>query len=126
MHRNAAAVFMAAAFTSIVACGDGGPSHSQVLSAWNEHLASQPCSNVNFTDVKVTGVTHQENTAEAILSVTGEYTGPSTYALSGLPVMGELFGPCAGFDGFHPGVHSVGRRLIFRKYDTGWKLEEIQ
>jgi hypothetical protein len=106
---------------------DGGLSRGTALAAWNDQMARHPCRNVAFTDAQVTGITQKENVAEALLTVTGHYTGPRARPYE-LPDLGAeaWFGPCAGFTSANPGDQTRQMTLIFQKYDSGWRIEGMQ
>ena len=72
---------------------------------------------VKFTAVKVIRTSIEGNIAEVIVQVTGDWTGSAD--------PGFFAGPCGGFTKSKGNNQSVEKKMIYKKYDTGWQLQRI-
>jgi hypothetical protein len=94
-----------------------GPSKFQVLRDWEYLTRVLDCSkDVRFKKVEVLGTSVSGNQAEVLVRVTGEWIGGAN------PGYFEHM-PCAGFMAQAGKSQFVVRQFIYKKYDTGWRLE---
>lgn len=104
--------------TLLQACGNQGSLPDELIRRdWNNFVNQWPaCSEfVALRELKILGKSIQGNTAEVILQVRGDWIGSSD------PVWYQ--GPCTGFRMEKGFSQTVERKLIYKKYDTGWRLD---
>ena len=65
--------------------------------------------------MKVAGTSVEGASAEVILQISGEWISKRD--------PGYLAGPCWKFSRSRDAKQTVERRLIYRKFDTGWRLD---
>ena len=96
-----------------------GPSGKQVRDDWDGYVRYAEslggCPDVKITDVKVIGTSVEGTSAEVILQVSGDWISKRD--------PGYLAGPCWKFSRSRDAKQTVERRLIYRKFDTGWRLD---
>ena len=127
MMRHGTVPFVSLAFIALAflnaACSPGaaGPSQKQVTDDWNSYVAeaNEDCSqSVKFSSAKVVGTSVEGVAAEVILHVSGDWIRKYE--------PGFFFeGPCKDFrkaKGSHQGVE---RHLRYKRFDTGWRLENV-
>ena len=96
----------------LVSCSSG-PSEDQLFQDYQARM----CKEVKFKDVKKISKRIDGVTAEVIVNVTGDCVGKYDPVFFG--------GPCAGFSKRKGSNQTVERKMIYKKYDTGWKLKRI-
>ncbi len=97
-----------------------GPTEQQVRDDWdgyvkylNEHYGG--CPDVKLTGVKVVGTSAEGSSAEVILQVSGEWMSKRD--------PGYMGGACWKFSRARGAKQTVERRLTYKKFDTGWRLD---
>ena len=94
-----------------------GPSESQVIKDWEAFVHDSDCSkDVKFKKVEVIGTSKTDNVAEVIIRITGDWIG-------GRDLGWFSSTPCGGFHAQAGQNQIVERKFIYKKFDTGWRLE---
>jgi hypothetical protein len=96
-----------------------GPSEEQVRDDWEQYARSdRTCvGTVEFRKVQIIGRSIQENRAEILLEVTGDWV-PNKHD------QGWFAGPCNGFHKRNGRNQVVVNKAVYTKYDTGWRIEK--
>ena len=98
-----------------------GPTEKQVRDDWDGYVRYAEslggCPDVKITDVKVVGTSVEGASAEVILRVSGDWIS------RGDP--GYMAGPCWKFSRSRGAKQAVERRLAYKKFDTGWRLDHM-
>lgn len=104
-----------------------GPSQDDVQAAWQSSaVVGNLCRQfVHFQDPQIAGTTQNDNQAEVLVRSTGDWQDVRVAGLDNPRDPGFMMGPCAGF---HPGTmgRPVEVRMVFTKYDTGWRFENLR
>ena len=98
------------------------PTEKQVRDDWNGYVRFLNeryfgCPDVKITDVKVVGTSVEGNSAEVILQIFGEWISKHD--------PGYLGGACWKFSRSKGAKQTVERRLTYKKFDTGWRLDRM-
>ena len=114
------ALLLAGVFFTGCSWTGSGPSEKQVRTDWdayvrylNEHYFG--CPDVKITDVKVVGTSVEGSSAEVLLQVSGEWISKRD--------PGYMGGACWRFSRSKGPNQTVERRLAYKKFDTGWRLD---
>jgi hypothetical protein len=99
-----------------------GPSESQVVKDWQSFVAKNNgawMKDVEFKKVEVAGQSINGSVAEVIVRITGDWVGRSGYN-------GGWSGhtPADGFNPTGGSGQTVEWKFLYKKFDTGWRLEE--
>jgi len=100
-----------------------GPSDSQVIKDWGKFRKDENPSilkDVQFKKAEIVGTSVSGNVAEVIVRITGDWIGDSRS--SGW--IGQT--ACGGFNPAKGQNQVVERKFIYKKFDSGWRLEENQ
>ena len=97
------------------------PTEKQVRDDWDRYVREAAslggCPDVKITDVKVAGTSVEGASAEVILQISGEWISKRD--------PGYLAGPCWKFSRSRGAKQTVERRLAYKKFDTGWRLDHM-
>lgn len=126
MERLGALLPFVVVAAGLAACGEPQLSDATVLETWNGLLAeSRTCEKlVALSDVRIMDRRVEGPTTTVLLNVHGSWAGQQV-GYAGIPLMDEVYkGPCAGFR-TGAGAQTIQRRMVFRKYESGWKFEGL-
>ena len=95
------------------------PPDSMIIDDWNAYLAkNKDClEHVKFGEVKILGKSVEGKISKVIILVTGDWISSRD--------PGYFGGPCAGFSRSKGRNQTKEETLIYRHFDTGWRLEDI-
>ena len=99
--------------------GSRGPSEKQVREDWEQYAQSdRMCTGtIKFRKVQIIGRSIQENRAEILLEVTGDW-------VPGRHDHGWFAGPCNGFHKRNGRGQIVVNKAVYKRYDTGWRIQK--
>ena len=84
---------------------------------WSEYYRGTCTKYIKLKDVRVVGKSVKDNQCEVIISITGDWISNN--------IDPRFFPhlPCGGFTKKKGANQTVEKKMLYKKYDTGWRLE---